>query len=406
MVKECYELSLSRDYVSSWGLVESVRELIQNAIDQGDYEVYFDNNDLHIKNYNGIISVDTLILGNTSKLYDNSKIGQFGEGYKLAMLVLTRMGFDVILHNGPVDWIPCFKVSDTFGCEVLCIDCVENKNCNNVEFVISGMTNSQVAEIVDSFPLLFENTLPYNVVETEFGSIIIDPALKGKFFVQSLPIFEDNSFKYAYNFNADVVKLDRDRKSVNIYELKKIAANMILATKDFDLITKEITKSGTSDAEYIRSKKVDISDAIFQDYQEYLIDKYEVSKDSVIITKDDESVKRELKAMGEDDNIIEVPNTLIKGILNTNRDISVLNEATMKSTKHSNIEQVYWDMTYELSESVIELVVKYHDRLPKDFIEDFLQVLDNHVSNFELVRDEVKEGIESGDFNIRERNGR
>ena len=62
-----YELSLSTNYVSNWGFLEAVRELLQNAIDQGEFTLNINkNNTLKISSY-GVLPVESILFGYTTK---------------------------------------------------------------------------------------------------------------------------------------------------------------------------------------------------------------------------------------------------------------------------------------------------------------------------------------------------
>ena len=89
----------------------------------------------------------TLLLGHTSKA-GSDKIGSFGEGYKIALLVLTRCGYEVQVRNGDRLWRPKFMYSHTFESDVLCIeDSAAQSRTEGVEFVVSGLTLSEFVEI-------------------------------------------------------------------------------------------------------------------------------------------------------------------------------------------------------------------------------------------------------------------
>ena len=108
-----YTLSLTKEYVSHWGVSEACRELIQNVIDNPKpYEYNFDEYlpglfKFTLTSKDTWLHPSTLLLGTSSKKEDGY-IGHFGEGYKLALLVLTRLGKAVTVINGvpevPVGW--------------------------------------------------------------------------------------------------------------------------------------------------------------------------------------------------------------------------------------------------------------------------------------------------------------
>ena len=52
-----------------------------------------------------------MVLGSTSKAGRADDVGSFGEGYKIALLVLTRNGYDVKVLNGNKQWVPEFRHS-------------------------------------------------------------------------------------------------------------------------------------------------------------------------------------------------------------------------------------------------------------------------------------------------------
>ena len=101
LLGKTYELSLVKTYVSRWGMAEAVRELIQNALDSESPFIYEFEREadglwaLRLTSEFTVLTPQTLLLGTTSKAEAEDAIGSFGEGYKIAFLVLTRAGYDV-----------------------------------------------------------------------------------------------------------------------------------------------------------------------------------------------------------------------------------------------------------------------------------------------------------------------
>ena len=57
----------------------------------------------------------------TSKADNKDSIGSFGEGYKIALLVLKRLNYDVTVFNNEFIWKPEFRFHKGFEAETLCI---------------------------------------------------------------------------------------------------------------------------------------------------------------------------------------------------------------------------------------------------------------------------------------------
>jgi len=265
--KTLYELPMKRDYVSHWGFIEAVRELFQNAIDggsgwtwklephpseSGNLEDHFWA--LTISSPNVSLPVSTLVLGESSKRGDSHSIGAFGEGFKLALLVLAREGVPVTMLNDDVAWEPRFTQSVTFDTEVFAIQetrCPEHKD-KGLEYVISGLTLGHIGALQDAFLFMRddwkeETTPAANVYFTTKGRIFLEdqPAI----YVSGLFICQ-TKLKYSYDFKPEVLRLERDRQTVPDFELQWVTKDMWLETCMWDHIAKMIEKEDP-DVEYI-----------------------------------------------------------------------------------------------------------------------------------------------------------
>ena len=266
-----YELSLAPDYVPEWGVVEAVRELFQNAIDQQttveDNKMFFDYDGegrLSIGNKNSVLEVKTLLLGSTTKADDPKVIGQHGEGYKVATLVLTRLDKKVVFYNyGAREvWRPRFVNSRRYGTQVLTFF-VDKKFIwqsvpdNNLEIVIEGITPEEYELIVESNLHLQEVG---SVIETPRGRILEDKKYKGKVFVNGLFVCNYDKYAYGYDFKPEFIKLDRDRKLVSDFDLQWLSSTMwVQANAPEQLV--QLAKEGRADAIYSGSQYLYLSDS-------------------------------------------------------------------------------------------------------------------------------------------------
>lgn len=236
--RKTYELPLSKDYVRHWGMGEAVRELIQNGLDS-DSPFEWDMNEvdqtLVIRSRFSKLEPKTLLLGHTSKA-DSDKIGSFGEGYKIALLVLTRCGYDVEVRNGNRIWKPKFMYSHTYEAEVLCIeDTAAQSRVEGLEFVVNGLTPQEFSEIRNS--CLHMQSDIGEVLQVSKGRIL--RARPGKLYVGGLYVC-DTQLAFGYDVKPEHLRLERDRKTVDTWDMQVLTKEMWFETKRWDEIAQLI----------------------------------------------------------------------------------------------------------------------------------------------------------------------
>ena len=226
------ELSIAPDYVPNWTIVDAVRELFQNALDQAaqgpEYEASWNYNKttetLRICNKKSSLTTNSLLFGSSIKAGDVATIGEFGEGYKLATLVLLRNNKQVTFYNAVEIWRPRFVKSRRFNNTNILTFFIDkaDKHAKDMIVEIRGITNEEYnTQIVPSNLHLRDD---YTIVEhTDFGDVI---DLQGKVFVNGLFICDYAPYQYGYNFRPEYITLDRDRKLISDFNLKWLASKM------------------------------------------------------------------------------------------------------------------------------------------------------------------------------------
>lgn len=386
-----YELSLSRNYVSSWGIEEAIRELLQNAKDSNGEDIIDINKSsgtITITNKNTSIPSSTLLLGNTSKKDDLDKIGQFGEGYKLALLVLLRDDKEVFIKNGNKNWIPSFEYSDNFECEVLCITETEG-NGNDLTFEISGFDSSELAELENEF--LGLNGQAYNSIQTSYGEILTDSDFKGKVFVDGLPVYEDDNFDYGYNFKPCYVSLDRDRKSINIYELKRLTALSVACCIDNFAFVDEVIDGKGRDGEYIKDENIEFDDEFKEKYAKHLMNRFDIKEDDVVINKSSSDLI-EYVGRKTDKEIKEVPKKIYADVLNSQLTYSskIIQEVTEEKDNRDKVDDAWYEYNYSDYKDFKEWFDKYGNQLNDNAKDEFKELINRlEPTGFNLIYDEV-----------------
>lgn len=258
------ELTIASDYVPSWGIADAMRELFQNALDQeiqcndnkASWEYDAATQTVSISNKKSVLTTNSLLLGSTTKYGDPATIGQFGEGYKIATLVLLRNNKPVVFYNYGCRevWRPRFVKSRRFGADVLTFfidtkypwSSVPDKD---LTIKIHNISEDEWNNII--VPTNLHLRTDYTVInDTEFGQILDIP---GKVFVNGLFVCDYAEYKYSYNFKPGVLRLDRDRKLVSDFDLKWIASKMWRVAKgpDVALQVAKLLEAGAADVQYI-----------------------------------------------------------------------------------------------------------------------------------------------------------
>lgn len=268
-----YELSLTRNYVSKWGMAQAVRELLQNALDSESPFVYrFEptgvddgSQSLFLTSEFTTLLPQTLLLGATSKADAKDSIGSFGEGYKIALLVLTRLGYAVDIMNGGLLWRPRFRFNKKFGEELLTVEETDlpDKTNKGLTFAVQGLTEEDVAEVRASC-LQMQDTVG-QIKATPMGDILLERP--GMLYVGGLFVCK-TEMHYGYNMKPDRLKLERDRETVNSWDLGSLTKDMWFATCEYDAIAKMISEEVPDLAYAEYSSPELVKEACFRLFQE------------------------------------------------------------------------------------------------------------------------------------------
>lgn len=227
-----YDLTISPRYVQSWGVPEAMREIFQNAFDHQSYDISRDEDGVvRVTSYGTKLSTRTLLLGEGTKKEGDDKIGQFGEGYKLALLTLLRHGCEVQILNGIDEiWKPRIKRSRKFESELLSVDIKRHKNrCNDVDFVVGGIRDEDWMDIIrDTRPLQKEDRV---IPCKDFGTILTESTQAGRIYVGGLFVGKMD-LSYGYDIKPTYLALDRDRRMVRQFDLEWLTSRMWMSISD------------------------------------------------------------------------------------------------------------------------------------------------------------------------------
>lgn len=258
-------LTLSVNYVEGWGFWEAARELIANAKDAGSEEIqsFNDRGDrwVSIKSQGGSIPTESLLLGNSSNRSNEDAIGKFGEGQKLAMLVLTRMDYTLRIKNGFDRWLVTLENHPQLNSQCLCVEIqenfygVEDTQEDIVEVTILGLTDEDAQELTDKY--LPDESFIYNLDEGDLllnfeGNHIFrylsdtypedrmtleDNGNPKKVFVNGLFVCDlPDEYVFSYNLKPNRITLDRDRNSVSTWDLQREVAELLEDAGAYELM--------------------------------------------------------------------------------------------------------------------------------------------------------------------------
>ena len=284
-----YELTISTNYARSWTFTDAIRELFQNAIDQEvqeDNVMFFDyaNDTLSIGNKSSVLSIRTLLLGETTKHGDDRTIGKFGEGYKIATLVLLRLGKSICFYNyGAKEvWRPRFVNSKRYDAKVLTFF-VDKKHVwdkvpdNNLTIEVGGVSQEEYEEVYASNLHLHDVYKKADaMLVTRKGSVLLDERYKGKVFVNGLYVCTHDKYMYGYDFKPAYIKIDRDRKLVSDWDLQWLSSEIWTDVEDDNELLVKLVREDAPDVRYIAkllewafsSKRDTIRDTAYDKFKE------------------------------------------------------------------------------------------------------------------------------------------
>jgi hypothetical protein len=252
-----FTLPISPEYVPSWGLWEAVREIYQNALDEQTHDpeckatIEYIGSSIVVSTSKGKLSTNTLVLGKTSKREDPSQRGKFGEGYKLALLVLRRLGHGVIVANGDEVWIPKLEFDDAWQSNVL-----------NIYVEQATMTSQGVAFLIHDVSAEDWQTIQRNIrpVSEFYSTILEDASERGRIYVGGLYVSTAKEFQCGYAFRAGQIKLDRDRGMIDGFDLAWETSN--LWTERGSKRVAELLEAESPDVRYVESHATKSSPAV------------------------------------------------------------------------------------------------------------------------------------------------
>lgn len=199
-------------------------------------------------------------MGMSGKRDDNSSIGQHGEGALLAMLVLLRAGKGIRIKNGFDKILPTIEPHPQLGGDCLTIEIIENfygiedTDGNSVDITVHNLTDEDAILLdenylaedfmnwIDSDDLLVNHEgnqiFRYDTnICTEDRGNLCDKGNPKKVFVNGLFVCDlPDKYVFSYNLTPDRIELDRDRKSVDTWNLQQQVADLLELSGSFELM--------------------------------------------------------------------------------------------------------------------------------------------------------------------------
>ena len=223
------ELTIDQKYAPNWQVFDGIRELVQNCKDgdtcghtmQVTYNKSRSQPTLQLINQGTQLEKSSLLLGGTDKRNNPNLIGFHGEGLKIAFLTLLKHGFDLWIRTGYEKWIPRIEHSQTYGAELLKVEVTKSQTFEpDLKVEVRGLVENDWFAIKERFLFSpFVQLGSNECIELGRSKILTAEKYRGHLFVKGIWVC-DLPGKYWFGYDLEDLKLDRDRKLVDPFNLK------------------------------------------------------------------------------------------------------------------------------------------------------------------------------------------
>lgn len=265
-----YELSIDVNYVKDWGVSEAIRELFQNSVDEEQVnpsnKSFFGYNEekqeLTIGNKCSCLDIESLLLGVTSKTNDDDTVGQFGEGYKIATVVLLRTKHPITFYNyGKREvWRPRLVKSRRYNGRLIPTFFVDKEfpwtsvPDNDLTIVVENITPEEYEQITHMILQLSDDI--GDIYEVHTGNqVLLNPKYTGRIYVNGLYVCTDKTLNYGYNIQPRDLRLERDRKTVDGFDLIWTTSSIWGYLMDKKEFREMLFSDNTTDISYVVSMR-------------------------------------------------------------------------------------------------------------------------------------------------------
>lgn len=243
---------ISKNYVEGWTYIDAGREILANAIDSSrdgqKAKIYYKDGYCVVSD-NGIgIDKKNFVIGNSQK--QNSEIGMFGEGLKLACLVMARENRDMSIETKGFNYSPMLEENEEFNTEIFCIKFVENKKTDGT--TIKFKATEEEVEAIKALFIDFKEHL--DVLSYENLDVILNE--KNNVYVKGLKSANINTM-FSYNVQDKNIVNTRDRNHIDEDKFNDILCEFYNNTTDKKIMTEFLTK--WKEDKYLHEYKLIIS---------------------------------------------------------------------------------------------------------------------------------------------------
>lgn len=226
---------ISTDYRSQWGVWEAIREIVQNSLDETETMPKLtrttDGNILIRDDGEGCELPNMIILGKSEK-HGTFKRGQYGEGVKIASVILLKRGCRVVARSR--DWIIEFKLGKLLSENILEYNITKTDGqYKGFSMVITGLDYDEVYELITT---KFVDPTSPDVLHTNstYGRLLTGK-YKGNMYKRN--IFVAKCHKEA-GFGYDLFNVDTgtDRNFMNTWDAANNMGNLLSTVKDKSII--------------------------------------------------------------------------------------------------------------------------------------------------------------------------
>lgn len=249
-MKNLIQYTMTADYRKEWNEIDSVREIVQNCLDNRECRSdYFlsEAGKVEIFTEGFILPMSSLALGESVKGSD--PIGGFGEGFKLALMVLERSGCNPVVHSGYNLFRPCFVEHDFIGRKTFAIEVTETDLFFDGLKYNLELDESLINELKEKVNLFSDNVLPLP------NDVDILEEYPGVVMVNGLFVCKEARFKFGYNFSPSKISLGCDRQIASSFGMAWETSRLWvekLNEDNADLVLNMITENAldVSDIQY------------------------------------------------------------------------------------------------------------------------------------------------------------